>query len=153
MKEVAAEIQSKILTIKQYKLAKSDAEQEYSVFKKYGSLYDAQKADSTFKIISAVNLNIAAPLEGIGRDPIFINKTAHTGLNKLIKPFKGITGYFMIELHKKTQPTPKQVEQNLKAYMDAIGRQSQVSALTTWVDELRKNADIEDLRYLYYEKY
>jgi parvulin-like peptidyl-prolyl isomerase len=153
LKEVAAEIQSKVLLKKQYDLAKKDAEKDYSVFKKYGSLYDAQKADTTFQIASQVNMMISAPIEGIGRDPIFITKASITGLNKMTKPFKGITGYFMIELRKKTQPTPKQVEQNLKPYMDAISRQSQVSALTTWVDVLRKNADIEDLRYMYYEKY
>ncbi len=153
IKDVAAEIQSKVLIKKQYNLAKNDAEKDYSVFKKYGSLYDAQKADSNFRIASQVNMMLSSPLEGIGRDPIFISKTATSGLNKVEKPFKGIAGYYMIELRKKTQPTTKQVDQNLKAYMDAICRQSQVSALTTWVDVLRKNAEIEDLRYMFYEKY
>ncbi|MEI6090336.1 MAG: peptidylprolyl isomerase [bacterium] len=153
LKEVAAEIQSKVLTIKQFNLAKNDAQKDYSVFQKYGSLYDAQKADSNFRITSAVNVSIAAPLEGIGRDPIFISEAMQTGLNKLTKPFKGIGGYYMVELRKKTQPTKVQIEQNFKSYMDAISRQAQASALTTWVDILRKNAELEDLRYMYYEKY
>jgi hypothetical protein len=153
LKEVAQEIQSKVLIAKQFNLAKNEAARDYGVFQKYGSLYDAQKADSNFRIASAVNMTVSTPLEGIGRDPIFIAKAASTGLNKLTKPFKGITGYFMIELRRKTQPTSKQVEQNLKNYMDAISRQSQVSALTTWVDVLRKETEIVDLRYKFYEKY
>lgn len=153
LKEVAAEIQSKILTKKQYNLAKNDAEKDYNVFKKYGSLYDAQKADSTFRIASAVNMSAASPLEGIGRDPIFITKTVSTGLNKLTKPFKGLAGYYMVELRRKSQPTKNQIEQNYKPYMEALSRQSKASALTTWVDILRKNSEVEDLRYMYYEKY
>lgn len=153
LEEVGKTIEAEIIKEKQFARAKKDAKAFMSKISSMGGFAQAKAMDSTLPISILPGLRPSTNLPEVGPDPLFIAKISSSPLNKIIGPFKGQNAVYVFKAVSKTEPTKQQVEANFAQYADQYRMQEASSIYQAWFMKYRKNSEVIDNRYLFYEKY
>lgn len=118
-----------------------------------GESLDLSAASSIYdkaKVASAPNFTANGNVPGLGRDLAFTQAALDEPLNKISNPFKGIRGYFLIKVTQRTaiDSTLYSIQKN--SLRDNLLAQKKSRVFTEWIESLKKDAAIEDTRYLFY---
>ena len=73
-------------------------------------------------------------------------------LNKISDPVKGNIGYYLIKIIYRTPFDSSSYAVQKNSIRDNLLRQKKSSFFNDWIAELRKNADITDKRYMFYNR-
>jgi parvulin-like peptidyl-prolyl isomerase len=119
-----------------------------------------KKINNDLSKVSAINPKItvqqtgnftpAAAVPNIGRDYGFINAVMKAELNKVTEPVKGQRGYYLIKVSKRTPFDKNAYAQQSAAIRNMMFQEKRNRFLDKWIADLKKNADIEDNRNLFY---
>ncbi len=87
---------------------------------------------------------------GVGRDFNFNFAAFKLKVGEVSQPVKGNRGYYLIELVSKQDFDKTAFDVQKNSIRNQILQEKQNMIINNWVNELKKKAKIEDLRYKYY---
>lgn len=122
-----------------------------NLFKKIGGdLNKVSSIDSRIMVQQTGNFTPASTVPNIGRDYGFINAAQKLDVNKISEPVKGLRGYYLIKVSKRT-PFDKTIYSAQSSNIrNMLFQEKRSRFLNQWVTDIKKSADIVDNRYLFY---
>ena len=108
------------------------------------TVYPSAKIDSTQEFTSAGNV------PGLGREYAFTEYSMNADLNKWSQPVKGNMGVYLIDVKYRTKFVDETYQLQKAALRSELLQQKKNRYLAMWVQDLKKEADITDNRYLFY---
>ncbi len=136
------------------KLAKlaASANAFYDKFvKNLTELKDLDQSQASSKVRTADNYRPSGNLPGIGVDNVFAAKVFEVPTGKIIKPFQGERGWYIVQVYNRY--IPKTDKKTLDNFRKSLLRANKQKAFYDWFESVRKNAVIEDYRYEFYKDY
>lgn len=123
------------------------------MYEKIKTSSDFSAASSVFprvKIGNVDDLTPKSPISGIGRDFAFNDYAIGGEIGKLSEPIKGTRGSYIIKVTSKVpfDSTAFAVQKN--SLRDFLMSQKKQAFFAQWLQNLKDEADIEDLRYKFY---
>lgn len=92
----------------------------------------------------------AGTIPNIGRDYGFIDAAMSLTLNKVSMPVKGIRGYYLIKVIKRTPFNLADFNEKSAAIRNMLLQEKRSYFLNQWIADIKKNADIVDNRYKFF---
>ncbi len=113
---------------------------------KASSIYPKVEIDTTGRFVAG------NPVPKIRNDFAFLEEAKTLNLNKISDPVKGNRGYYLMKVIYRTpfDSSAYAVQKNI--IRNSLMSQQKSTFFNDWITELRKNADIVDKRYLFYNR-
>ncbi len=92
-------------------------------------------------------------IRDVGRDPAFTSAALALNAGEVSQPVEGQNGYYLIKLIEKTEIDSTDFLEKRNEIRQQILNTKQNLYYSQWLESARKNAKIEDYRYLYYRDY
>jgi parvulin-like peptidyl-prolyl isomerase len=146
--ELKEQLKPAVMREKKFEKIKSIAD---NLFKKInGDLSKAYSIDTNFVVKQTGNFTPQGSIPNIGKDYAFITTALKSDLNKVSEPVKGLRGYYLIKVTKRTP-----FDQTLYSTQSTILRSTMLQEkrsrfLNQWVTEIKESADITDNRHLFF---
>lgn len=86
----------------------------------------------------------------LGRDLAFMGVASALPQGEVSKPVEGVRGYFLIKVISKTQVDSASYQAQRQNIMAQLTQEKRSRFVSEWLEQLKKNADIEDNRDLFY---
>lgn len=146
--EVKNQIKPLVIREKRYEKIKAIAD---DVYKKINNdLSKVSQINPKINLQQTGNFTPAGSIPNIGRDYAFMDAAMKLELNKVSEPVKGQRGYYLIKVSKRTPFDKNAYEQSSAAIRNMLFQEKRNRFLDKWIADLKKNADIEDNRNLFY---
>ncbi|MFZ0454629.1 MAG: peptidylprolyl isomerase [Ignavibacteriaceae bacterium] len=117
-----------------------------------GNLNEAASIDPKAIIDTTGWFSAAGPVPKVGRDFGFLEEAKMLKLNTVSEPVKGNRGYYLINVSYRTPFDSSAFAIQKNSIRNQLMDQRRRSFFNDWIAELRKNADIVDKRYLFYNR-
>ncbi|MFC2083494.1 peptidylprolyl isomerase [Bacteroidota bacterium] len=115
-----------------------------------GSLAKAKEIYRNAKIDSVTNFGTSGTIPGIGREFAFSEKALEMNLNEISEPFIGEKGSYIIKVTQRSNFDSTAFSIQKGTLRNNILQQKKSNLFTQWIQGVRKDSDIEDLRYRFY---
>ncbi|MFZ1290973.1 MAG: peptidylprolyl isomerase [Melioribacteraceae bacterium] len=150
LEEVKEIIKSKVIREKKLEKSKSICTE---IKNKIGSSKDFAKATEVYSKVKVSGVANFAPngnVPGVGRDLAFTQASLDAKINEITNPVKGARGYYLIKVTQRTpiDTTIFSIQKN--SIRENLLAQKKSMVFSEWIESLKKDADIEDNRYLFY---
>jgi parvulin-like peptidyl-prolyl isomerase len=146
--ELKEQLKPAVLREKKFEKIKTTADELYK--KIGGDLSKAASIDTNFVVKQTGNFTSQGSIPNVGKDYAFINTTLKADLNKVSEPIKGLRGYYLIKVTKRTAFDDKQYSTQSTALRSAMLQEKRSRFLNQWITEIKEDADIEDNRHLFF---
>lgn len=146
--ELKEQLKPAVLREKKFEKIKTTADDLYK--KIGGDLSKASSVDTNFVVKQTGNFTPQGSIPNVGKDYSFINTTLKTDLNKVSEPVKGLRGYYLIKVTKRTAFDEKQYSTQSTALRSAMLQEKRSRFLNQWITEIKEDADIQDNRHLFF---
>jgi peptidyl-prolyl cis-trans isomerase D len=149
--EVKNSVKTAVVREKKFKKAETLAEQ---IRKKIGNdINKAKEIDSRAITNKADNFTAGnGYVPNIGRDYAFIEKAQKLELNKVSEPVKGLRGYYLMKVINRTAFDSSAFASQRSTIMSQLLSEKKNAYINQWIETMKKNADIVDNRYRFYEQ-
>jgi peptidyl-prolyl cis-trans isomerase D len=148
--EVKDFVKQSVIKEKKYEKAKNLAVSVKNKIK--GDFSKVSSVDQRMKVTQTGNfMGVAGSVPTVGRDYAFIAKAQELELNKISEPVKGVRGYYLMKLIHKTNFDSSDYEIKRNTIRDQILAEKRNMYFSQWLTKAKKDADIEDNRYLFFE--
>ena len=117
-----------------------------------GNLDKAASVDPKVTVDTTGIFPALGPIPKVGRDFGFLEKAKELKLNTISEPVKGNRGYYLIKVTYRTPFDSSAFAVQKNTIRNDLMGQMRRSFFNEWIAELRKNADIVDKRYLFYNR-
>ena len=122
-----------------------------NLYKKIGGdLNKVSSVDSNFTVKQTGNFVPQGSIPGIGKDYGFINTAIKIDLNKVSEPVKGIRGYYLIKVTKRTDFDKAAYNTQSSVLRNTILQEKRNKFLNQWISEIKETAEITDNRHLFF---
>ncbi len=91
-------------------------------------------------------------VRNIGRDFAFIEKAQNLELNKVSEPVKGLRGYYLMKVVDRTSFDSSAFASQRNSLLAQTLNERKNAYISQWIETAKKNADIVDNRYRFYEQ-
>ncbi len=148
--EVKNIVRTKVLQEKRFEKALSIAKQ---IRAKLGDNGDKQLALTVWdkaRIDSTAEFTSAGSIPNLGTEYAFADYALKGELNKWSHPVKGNMGVYLINVRYRTKFDPNTFELQKLAIRRELAQNKKAYLLNLWLQEIKKQADIVDNRYLFY---
>jgi len=148
--EVKAQVENIVKSEK--KLAKS-FELASQLKNNMGENTNLQEAASAFtyaKYNTATDFTRNSSVPGAGKDFALTDFAFEAELNKVAGPVKGQRASYLVKVTYRTKLAEGTYESQRGGFRDNLLAQKRTTYFSQWVQDLKKEADIEDLRYKYF---
>jgi parvulin-like peptidyl-prolyl isomerase len=133
---------------------KEIAEKMYEAVSKSGNMQDAKAVDSQVQIRTITNTKNNGLISGVqGKESLVTAIVYDQEIGDISRPLRGNTGYFIVKTKSKTIATDELINKNLAEFISKEKTKEQRSGFYQWYQEVRKDADIQDLRADIYTRY
>ncbi len=150
--EVKNSIKPTVLREKKFDKAKSITEEIKSKLGNSTNLSIATQIYSKAKVSKTPSFTANGNVPGIGRDLAFTQAALDAPLNKVTNPVKGMRGYYLLDVTQKTKIDSTMFSIQKNSIRDNLLAQRKNKVLSEWIEKLKKDSDIEDNRYLFYNR-
>lgn len=149
--EVKEQIKQSVIKEKKYEILRKKAEEARKKIPQ-GQTLDYLKSIDTSIVINQTGLFNYGQFVGggVGRDFAFNFTAFKLKVGEISQPVKGNRGYYLIELVNKQDFDKTAFDIQKNSIRNQILQERQNSIINNWINELKKKAKIEDLRYKYY---
>ncbi|MFA3783752.1 peptidylprolyl isomerase [Melioribacteraceae bacterium 4301-Me] len=89
-------------------------------------------------------------IPGLGREYAFSEYSLNAELNKLSQPIRGVRGAFLIRVTSRTEFDQRAFQAAKESLRNQILQRKKNYYFSQWIQDLKKEADIVDNRYLFY---
>lgn len=146
--EVKSLIQPLVIREKKYVLAK-----DYAAKLKIqvgNDLFKAKTLNQKLIVDTTGQFSPNGSIPNIGRDHAFIDAAVKTELNKVSNPVKGFRGQFLLKVTERSSfdSAAYSIQRNL--LRDQLFQEKRSMYVNQWLEKLKKDADIEDKRYVFF---
>ena len=117
-----------------------------------GNLNEAVSLDPKATVDTTGRFSASGPVPKVGRDFGFLEAAKSLKLNTISEPVKGNRGYYLIKVTYRTPFDSSSFDIQKNSIRNQLMEQRRRSFFNEWIAELRKNADIVDKRYLFYNR-
>ena len=94
----------------------------------------------------------AMSIPTIGRDYAFLEEASKLDTAKISEPVKGIRGYYLLKVLGRTKFDSSAYAAQRTVILNQILSEKRNSFFTQWLSEIKKEADIVDNRYMFYNQ-
>ncbi|OGU34885.1 MAG: hypothetical protein A2068_15155 [Ignavibacteria bacterium GWB2_35_6b] len=115
------------------------------------NLQEAASAFSYTKYNTATDFTRSSSLPGAGKDFALTDFAFETELNKVTGPVKGQRASYLVKVTYRTELNAGAYESQRGGFRDNLLAQKRSTYFSQWVQNLKNDADIEDLRYKYFK--
>lgn len=149
--EVKEAVSSSLIREKKFEKLSSIAKEIRSKLGTNGDINLAQTVWTLAKIdTSSSEFTTLGVIQGAGKEYAFSEYAIKADLNKWSEPVKGNNGVYLINLRYRTQYVPSTFEFQKQAIVRELLAQKKNRYFNQWLQDLKKEADITDNRYLFY---
>jgi len=121
------------------------------VMQKAGNdLNKVKQIDPRIQVGETGRFNATTSIPSIGKDNAFNFTALDMKVGETSKPVKGLRGYIVIHLNNKTPFDSTAFEAQISTIRNSIYQEKKTSALNSWVQEIKEQAEIVDHRYMFY---
>lgn len=149
------EISQRIGRIKQLDIAKDKAQEIYNKISNAGSLELAASQNPEIaelvKDLPAFKPSLSIP--GVGNEAAFSPKAFMLPENKINEPFRGETGYYIVEVKNRVIPDVDKLKTEISKFTTELQQQTKGTAFYQWYQDIKDKAKIEDYRSKFYKEY
>ena len=146
--ELKEQLKPAVLREKKFEKIKTIADDLYK--KIGGDLNKVSSVDSNFSVKQTGNFTPQGSVPGIGKDYAFINTSLKIDLNKVSEPIKGLRGYYLIKITKRTAFDSTLYATQSTSLRNTMLQEKRSRFLNQWVTEIKESSDIEDNRHLFF---
>jgi peptidyl-prolyl cis-trans isomerase D len=150
---VKDQIKALVKTQKALDYQLKQAQEVYNKIKGSADLSTVATIDPTLQVRTASGVKNNGVIPDGGRDFLFTNKIMNLPLNKISQPFKGENSVYIAVVTNRTKPSNEDVKNGLANYVMQLKSQFARNGYYLWHSQIKKDADIEDLRYKQYKSY
>ncbi|MCB0744604.1 MAG: peptidylprolyl isomerase, partial [Ignavibacteriae bacterium] len=148
--EVKESIKAKVLREKKFEKAKTIVTEIKTKLGDSGNLTEATKVYPKAKVSSVPSFTANGNIPGVGRDLAFTQAALTSPINQISNPVKAVRGYYLLKVTQRTDIDSTMFSIQKNSLRDNILSQKKSRLFAEWIESLKKNADIEDTRYLFY---
>lgn len=149
--EVKESIKQNVIKEKKYEILKKKAEEARRKIPQGQGLDYLKTIDTTITVTQTGFFNYGQFVGGgVGRDFAFNFAAFKLKVGEVSQPVKGNRGYYLIELVSKQDFDKTAFDIQKNSIRNQILQEKQNLIINSWVNELKKKAKIEDLRYKFY---
>jgi parvulin-like peptidyl-prolyl isomerase len=146
--ELKEQLKPAVIREKKFEKIKTIADDLYK--KIGGDLNKVSSVDTNFVVKQTGNFLPQGSVPNVGRDYAFINTALNADLNKVSEPIKGLRGYYLIKVTKRTQFDSTAYAAQSTALRNTLLQEKRSRFLNQWVSEIKESADIVDNRHLFF---
>lgn len=146
--ELKDQLKPAVLREKKFEKIKTIAEDLYK--KINGDLSKASSIDTNFIVRQTGNFLPQGSIPNIGKDYAFLNTAMKTDLNKVSEPVKGLRGYYLIKVNKRTAFDQAAYATQSSTLRTTMLQEKRSRFLNQWVTEIKESADIKDNRHMFF---
>lgn len=149
--EVKETIKQAVIKEKKYEILKKKAEEMRKKIPAGQGLDYLRNLDTNIVITQTGQFNYGQFVGGgVGRDFAFNFATFKLKVGEVSEPVKGNRGYYLIELVSKQDFDKTAFDIQKNTIRNQILQEKQSTIISSWMNELKKRAKIEDFRFKYY---
>ncbi len=149
--EVKETIKQAVIKEKKYEILKKKAEELRKKIPAGQGLEYLKNLDTNITITQTGLFNYGQFVGGgVGRDFAFNFAAFKLKVGEVSQPVKGNRGYYLIELVSKQDFDKTAFDIQKNSIRNQILQEKQNTIISSWMNELKKKAKIEDLRFKYY---
>ncbi len=115
-----------------------------------GDLNKVSSVDTNFVVKQTGSFLPQGSVPNVGRDYAFINTALNADLNKVSEPVKGLRGYYLIKVTKRTEFDSNAYSAQSTNLRNTLLQEKRSRFLNQWVNEIKESADIVDNRHLFF---
>lgn len=138
-----------VATDKKYKSSKALADD--LINRVNGNIDQITVLDPRIIVKTTGRFNSQTSIPGIGTEHSFTNTALNLDKNQLSEPFKGLRGYYVINLTEKTEFDSSSYSLQSSTIRNNLIQEKKNTYLNLWLTKLKENADIVDNRYIFYQ--
>lgn len=150
---VKEDIRGTLRTEKSLDYLMTKADEVYSKIKGSTDLTMVSSIDPSLVVKSATGVKNNGTIPDAGRDYLFTNTIMYIPTNKVVAPFKGDNSVYIAVVTNRTKPTDEQVKNALPNYITQLKSKYARDGYYLWLNQVKKDADIDDMRYKQYKTY
>jgi parvulin-like peptidyl-prolyl isomerase len=145
----ANEIKNKLVRKKQIAKLKEKANKIYNEVKSIGDLTLA----TNYEVKHASEMKNNGQVPGAGMDVIFTNKVFKSEVGKILEPIQGDGGWYIAQITSKNVPDENTIKNALPDQIKSMKQSAKGSVFNTWLNKIKENAKIEDMRGKFYSDF
>ena len=146
--ELKEQLKPAVMREKKFEKIKSIADNLYK--KINGDLSKAYSIDTNFVVKQTGNFVPQGSIPNVGKDYAFITTALNSELNKVSEPIKGLRGYYLIKVTKRTPFDQTLYSTQSSTLRSTMLQEKRSRFLNQWVTEIKASADITDNRHLFF---
>lgn len=146
--ELKEQLKPAVMREKKFEKIKSIAENLYKNIN--GDLNKAYSIDTNFVVRQTGNFVPQGSIPNIGKDYGFLNSAMKSELNKITTPVKGLRGFYLIKVTKRTPFDQTLYSSQSTTLRSTMIQEKRSRFLNQWVTEIKESADIQDNRHLFF---
>ena len=146
--ELKEQLKPAVMREKKFEKIKSIAEKLYKNIN--GDLNKAYSIDTNFVVRQTGNFVPQGSIPNIGKDYGFLNSAMKSELNKITTPVKGLRGFYLIKVTKRTPFDQTLYSSQSTTLRSTMIQEKRSRFLNQWVTEIKESADIQDNRHLFF---
>lgn len=146
--EVKVSMKPAVIREKKFERLEKIAKDTYS--KAGGDLYKIPQIKPELVIQQTGPFTASGTIPNLGRDYAFINRALSTEVGKTTEPFRGMRGYYVMKLTKKTPFDKDAYSAQAATIKTQILNEKKARYINEWLEKMKKEADIVDNRYMFF---
>lgn len=146
--EVKVSMKPAVIREKKFEKLEKLAKDTYS--KAGGDLYNIPQVNPNLKIQQTGPFTASGTIPNLGRDYAFINKALSIEVGKTTEPFKGMRGYYVMKLTKKTPFDKDAYSAQASTIKMQLLNEKKARFINEWLEQMKKEAHIVDNRYMFF---
>jgi len=146
--ELKEQLKPAVLREKKFEKIKSISDDLYK--KIGGDLNKVSSVDTNFVVRQTGNFIPQGSVPNVGKDNTFINTALKADLNKVSEPVKGLRGYYLIKVTKRTASDSALYSTQSTNLRNTMLQEKRSRFLNQWVTESKESANIIDNRHLFF---
>jgi len=149
--EVKEILKPQVIREKKFEKAKAYADE---IKKKInGDLNKISQINEKIKVITTGSFTgQTGSVPTVGRDFAFVEKAQELQVNKISDPVKGFKGYYLMKITERSQFDSSGFSIQKTTLRDQLLNEKRSAYFNLWLSSAKKNADIVDDRYLFFEQ-
>jgi parvulin-like peptidyl-prolyl isomerase len=148
--EVKESIKQAVIKEKKFEILKKKAEEMRRKIPAGQGLDYLKNIDTSIAILQTGTFNYGQFVGNVGRDFAFNFAAFKLKVGEVSQPVKGNGGYYLIELVSKQDFDKTAFDIQKNTIRNQILQEKQSTIISSWMNELKKKAKIEDYRFKYY---
>lgn len=148
--EVKESIRPAVLRQKKVDKAKQLAAEARARLSPQDSLTRIKEWTENIEVRRTGSFTLSGSIPGIGRDQSFLGSVSGLSIFEVSPPVAGLRGVFLIQLLSRSEPDSAAMASQRENLRTQILQEKRNRYITAWLEQLKKDADIEDNREVFF---